>query len=92
MALRSLGEKGPGSHRGGRAGPLAASSRCVGSRAARQRLLGFDDRLVALNHFGGEGEWLDIELCTDPAMLKLCTAAFEAVWERATPHADYQPA
>ncbi|MGN9906370.1 DUF6879 family protein [Phytohabitans sp. LJ34] len=52
----------------------------------------FDHRLVALNHFGGEGEWLDIELSTDPAMVKLCVAAFEAVWERATPHADYHPA
>ena len=52
----------------------------------------FDYRLVAINHFGGEGEWLDIELSTDPAMLKLCVAAFEAVWERATSHADYHPA
>lgn len=52
----------------------------------------FDDRLVAINHFSGEGEWLDIELSTDSALLKLCSAAFEAVWERAIPHADYQPA
>lgn len=36
--------------------------------------------------------YLDDETFTDdPATVKLCTDAFEAVWERAVPHAEYRP-
>jgi hypothetical protein len=30
------------------------------------------------------------ELTDAPALLKLCAAAFETVWDRATPHDQYQ--
>ncbi|MFF8598976.1 DUF6879 family protein [Streptomyces sp. NPDC015232] len=55
----------------------------------------FDDKTVLVLHFDGNGEaapgeWL--ELTEDPTVLKLCTSAFEAVWHRATPHAEYRPA
>jgi hypothetical protein len=51
-----------------------------------------DDRLVRFGFFAGDGEFLEHELVDDPAVVKLCSSAFEAVWERAVPHADYRPA
>lgn len=50
----------------------------------------FDGTTVAVNHFSGNGEWLDVEVTTDPSLAKLCADAFEAVWERAVPHAEYR--
>ncbi|WP_326562111.1 DUF6879 family protein [Micromonospora sp. NBC_01796] len=52
----------------------------------------FDGDDLVVNHFSGEGEWLGTETVTDPAVIELCASAFEAVWERATPHQDYRPA
>ena len=52
----------------------------------------FDDRLVRFGYFAGDGEFLEHELADDPAVVRLCAAAFEAVWERAVPHAKYRPA
>lgn len=49
----------------------------------------FDGQLVRFNHFTGEGASAEPEYTEDPAVAALCTAAFEAVWERATPHAGY---
>lgn len=51
----------------------------------------FDDRLVRFGHFAGNGDFLEHELTADPAVVKLCTSAFEAVWERAIDHEDYRP-
>lgn len=52
----------------------------------------FDETLVLINHFDGEGESLEPELITDdPSLAKLCLTAFEAVWERAIPHEQYHP-
>jgi hypothetical protein len=50
-----------------------------------------DDRVV-FNHFSGEGEMIDVEVVTEPAVAKFCASAFEAVWERAIDHENYQPA
>jgi hypothetical protein len=54
----------------------------------------FDDRLVLWNHFTGEGEVAPEgrEVTEDPALVKMCAAAFESVWERAIPHEEYRPA
>jgi len=52
----------------------------------------FDDHLVQFNHFSGNGDWIDVETNTDPAIIKLCADAFEAVWARAVPHQSYRPA
>ncbi|MFD3942997.1 DUF6879 family protein [Streptomyces sp. NPDC058579] len=54
----------------------------------------FDNELVLVLHFDGNGEcapgeW--IELTTDPVVRDLCMGSFEAVWNRATPHAEYRP-
>lgn len=50
----------------------------------------FDSSLLLVNHFDGEGEWLEPSISTDPREIKLCDSAFEAVWEMSVPHADYQ--
>ncbi|WP_461006298.1 DUF6879 family protein [Streptomyces capparidis] len=49
----------------------------------------FDDDLVVFNHFTGEGAWAGHERRSEPAVIRLCATAFEAVWERAVPHAEY---
>ena len=51
-----------------------------------------DGQTVLLNHFNGDGEWTGSEISTDPGLAKLCETAFVAVWERAVPHAEYNPA
>ncbi|MET8818437.1 DUF6879 family protein [Streptomyces rochei] len=49
----------------------------------------FDDHVVRWNHFDGDGRSLGGEVTDDPAAAKLCAAAFEDVWSRATPHDQY---
>ncbi|MFK0291673.1 DUF6879 family protein [Streptomyces sp. NPDC090442] len=51
----------------------------------------FDRSSVLFNHFNGDGEMTGEELVTDPAVVRACVTAFEAVWERATPHEEYRP-
>ncbi|MFF2749547.1 DUF6879 family protein [Kitasatospora sp. NPDC058048] len=51
----------------------------------------FDGRWLLVNHFSGEGDWTDSEAVTDSSAVELCLAAFEAVWSRAVPHAEYRP-
>ncbi len=53
----------------------------------------FDDSFVAFLHFTGAGELSpegDEERTTDPAVRRLCSTAFEAVWGRAVPHEEYR--
>lgn len=50
----------------------------------------FDGGLLRVHHFSGDGEWINKELCNDPAVVEQHTAAFERVWERATPHEKYE--
>ena len=51
----------------------------------------FDNHTVLWVHFTGDGESAGHEVSEDPALVKLCGDAFQAVWERAVPHADYRP-
>jgi hypothetical protein len=51
----------------------------------------FDNRLIRLSHFAGNGDFLDDVPSDDPAVVTMCAGAFEAVWERAIPHAQYRP-
>nr|BFE33085.1 hypothetical protein GCM10010200_053360 [Actinomadura rugatobispora] len=52
----------------------------------------FDGRVVAFNFCAGDGTDTEDEVFTnDPDVVTRCIAAFEQVWERATPHKDYQP-
>ncbi|KAA6221510.1 hypothetical protein CP973_05555 [Streptomyces albofaciens JCM 4342] len=51
----------------------------------------FDGRAVLFNHFSGDGDWSapGWEIRTESAVSRLASAAFESVWERATPHEKY---
>ncbi|MFC1439072.1 DUF6879 family protein [Streptacidiphilus sp. N1-10] len=50
----------------------------------------FDDRAVRFHYFAGDGTWTYDELREETEVVKMCRASFEAVWERATPHEDFQ--
>jgi hypothetical protein len=50
----------------------------------------FDGGLVRFGYFSGDGDVLGHELVAEPAVTDSCVAAFEAVWERAIPHDEYQ--
>lgn len=50
----------------------------------------FDNDLVRFHQFSGTGVWLGEELRQEPEVVKQTLAAFEALWERATDHGDYQ--
>jgi hypothetical protein len=52
----------------------------------------FDGEVLLVHHFSGNGDMAGSELVTDTDVVKLYVTAFEAVWDRATPHADYRPA
>lgn len=51
----------------------------------------FDGRLVVFLIYAGNGLGIDKVTSTNPADLRLCRSAFEAVWELAILHRDYQP-
>ncbi|MFD8967403.1 DUF6879 family protein [Streptomyces sp. NPDC059568] len=54
----------------------------------------FDDSLVLFLHFTGDGELSpegDEERTLSPAVARLCSTAFDSVWKRAVPHAEYRP-
>ncbi|MEU2952488.1 DUF6879 family protein [Streptomyces xanthochromogenes] len=46
----------------------------------------FDDQLLRVHHFSGEGQVVEDEITRDPGTVRLCSTAFAAVWERAVPH------
>ncbi|MDI3409297.1 DUF6879 family protein [Streptomyces cavernicola] len=50
----------------------------------------FDDELLRVHHFSGDGAVMEDEITTDPEAVKLCSAAFEAVWEQAIPHRQFK--
>lgn len=50
----------------------------------------FDDQIVHWNHFAGDGSSQGPEITDDPGAAKLCHDAFEAVWDRAVPHGQYE--
>ena len=51
----------------------------------------FDDRLIRFSYFSGDGHILEDELISETAVVRICSAAFAAAWERSIPHAEYQP-
>jgi hypothetical protein len=51
----------------------------------------FDGEKLLVNHFDGDGEWVGPELLDDAEIAKHCATSFEAVWEMAIPHEEYQP-
>ncbi|MER5643965.1 DUF6879 family protein [Streptosporangium sp. NPDC002524] len=51
-----------------------------------------DDGLVCFVFQSGDGDPVGYDLVDESAVAKLCSSAFEAVWERALDHAEYNPA
>lgn len=52
----------------------------------------FDDHTVVVNHFTGDGQSAGPEVIRNaPDLAKLCTTAFETVWDRTIPHEEYKP-
>ncbi|MGE7434824.1 DUF6879 family protein [Kitasatospora sp. NPDC001175] len=51
----------------------------------------FDGSAVLFTYFSGVGEVVDREWRTEPDVVRLVSTAFEAIWERATPHSEYDP-
>lgn len=51
----------------------------------------FDESTVVFTVFTGDGDVLERQLTTDPAIVQLCSSAFAAVWSIATPHSEYTP-
>jgi hypothetical protein len=51
----------------------------------------FDGRLVVFLLYAGSGLAADKVTSTDPADIRLCRSAFEAVWKLSIPHSDYKP-
>ncbi|MFG3228236.1 DUF6879 family protein [Kitasatospora sp. NPDC048194] len=49
-----------------------------------------DGKTLLVIHFSGDGDVTDREVIDDPGVISLCATAFEAVWERATPHDQYK--
>ncbi|MFE5122074.1 DUF6879 family protein [Streptomyces sp. NPDC056669] len=49
-----------------------------------------DQRAVRFNVFTGGGDVAAPQYTEDPRVAKLCSDAFEAVWERAIPHEEYK--
>lgn len=51
----------------------------------------FDGETVLFNHFSGAGNWSEPgrEVRTEPAVVRLASSAFEAVWARGIPHEKY---
>lgn len=51
----------------------------------------FDQATAVFNLFDGDGGWADpgFQEHTEPAIVALCSAAFAAVWTRATPHNQF---
>ncbi|MEU9214038.1 DUF6879 family protein [Streptomyces sp. NPDC048415] len=50
----------------------------------------FDDQVIRWGYFSGDGAVVGHEVSEDPAAAKLCSEAFDAVWNRAIPHDQYQ--
>ncbi|WP_435172554.1 DUF6879 family protein [Actinacidiphila sp. bgisy145] len=50
----------------------------------------FDEEWVHWNHFTGDGASTGAEIVNSPEATKLCASAFEAVWDRAVPHDQYE--
>jgi hypothetical protein len=51
----------------------------------------FDNRLIRFSYFSGAGDVMEDELVDDPAIARMCAAAFDGAWARGIPHTSYRP-
>lgn len=52
----------------------------------------FDAETAIFSVFSGNGEVVERQLYSDPAVARLCKSAFEAAWALAIPHSEYRAA
>ncbi len=50
----------------------------------------FDGSATLVSYFSGDETPAGAELRDEPALVRLCAAAFQAVWDRAAPHRQYR--
>ncbi len=50
-----------------------------------------DGRAVMFNVLDGNDGRAEVQLCTDPAAVSFCIAAFRTAWDLAVPHREYRP-
>ncbi|MYV64572.1 hypothetical protein GT043_01040 [Streptomyces sp. SID2131] len=50
----------------------------------------FDDFALKFGLFDGDGRHVGGQMAYAPDLIRRCTDAFNAVWERATPHEEYE--
>ncbi|MGW4378353.1 DUF6879 family protein [Kitasatospora sp. NPDC004531] len=48
-----------------------------------------DNRLVLFHWFTGDGDWAGHVFTEDEAVVRLCSYAFQTVWERGVPHDEF---
>jgi hypothetical protein len=68
--------------------PIADSESAVGLPGRMRTII--LEALSRFHYFSGDGDIVEDELVCDLAVIRTCAAAFEAVWERAVPHAEYR--
>lgn len=51
----------------------------------------FDDELVVLLHYAGNGTNTSYEITEDPEIVRACRQAFSSVWDLALTSDDYRP-
>ncbi len=88
MALRYIG-KDPDSPNNG--SPTVWVDEEDGSLVLQGWKITDEATLVIWNHFAGDGSSTGRERCEDAVIAKQCVSAFDAVWERAISHEQYQP-
>ncbi|MFJ9773859.1 DUF6879 family protein [Kitasatospora sp. NPDC101157] len=49
------------------------------------------DDLVVFNLIGGDNQQTDIQLSTDPDVVRFCNEAFEQAWSLGVPNGEYKP-
>ncbi|MFF4230228.1 DUF6879 family protein [Streptomyces sp. NPDC001820] len=50
----------------------------------------FDDTVVEIHHFSGNGDSIEDEILSDPKLIELCASGFERIWDRSVPHEQYE--
>nr|WP_202423397.1 DUF6879 family protein [Nocardiopsis alba] len=50
----------------------------------------FDDKVLRVAHFSGDGHFLRGEITEHPDLVRLCASAFDTVWSRATDHEAFR--
>ncbi|MER7794290.1 DUF6879 family protein [Streptomyces sp. NPDC097640] len=50
----------------------------------------FDNQVIRVHDFSGNGDWLGEGFFDDKALVELNATAFESIWERAVPHDQYE--